>query len=115
MPHRQERVSHEILREVNSLIASEAQDPGLAHVTATRVEVTGDLRHAVVYYTTRAPEAQAEMQAALERAAGFIRRALARGLDLRFAPDLKFAPDDRLDKENEIDRLLDSLHERKEE
>ena len=43
------RIDHEIQRILGTLISQELQDPRLAFVTVTRVEVSDDLRHCKVF------------------------------------------------------------------
>src|SRR5207253_1570185 len=49
---RPERVADQIRAEVSTMIARDLQDPGIGFMTITRVEVSPDLQHARVYYTT---------------------------------------------------------------
>src|SRR5258705_355870 len=49
---RPERVADQIRAEVSSLIARDLQDPGIGFITITRVQVSPDLQHARVYYTS---------------------------------------------------------------
>ena len=49
---RAERVSQEILRDVNDILRKTVKDPRVEGVTITDVEVTGDLQQATIFYTT---------------------------------------------------------------
>lgn len=109
MSHRQERVGHAIHREISSLIESEVRDPRLENVTVTDVRVSGDLRIATIYYTSHEDDKPEEVQHGLEAATGFMRRALAKRLDLRFAPDLKFIADPQIEKGERLLKLLEQL------
>ena len=67
------------------MIARELHDPGVGFVTITRVQVSPDLQHARVFYTSLGDAAARKNTArALERAAGFMRRQI--GQRLRLAP-----------------------------
>ena len=46
------RLSQEIQREVNDILTKRVRDPRVQGVTITGVEVTGDLQHATIYYST---------------------------------------------------------------
>ena len=46
------RLSQEIQREVNDILTKRVRDPRVEGVTITGVEVTGDLQHATIYYST---------------------------------------------------------------
>ena len=96
MSRRTERVADLIREELARVLRRDAQDPRLARVTVTRVEVTPDLSLARVYWSclegpgAAAPEAVEE---ALEAAAPFLRRRLAEALELRRVPQLGFRYD----------------------
>ena len=88
---RPERVADQIRAEVATIIARELHDPGVGFVTITRVQVSPDLQHARVYYTSLGDAAARKNTArALERAAGFMRSQIGRRLGLRRAPEVQF-------------------------
>jgi ribosome-binding factor A len=82
-------------------------------VSVVRVDVAPDLKSAKVFYSTmpdtEAAEAPAEIQAALERASGYLRGLLGRRVSLRAVPELHFIFDDSLEYGDRINRLLRSL------
>ncbi len=89
--HRSERVGERIHQEISVLLQREISDPRLADVNVTRVTVTGDLRIAKIYVTSRDPSADPkEMMDALTRASGYFRRHLAASMDLRYTPEIRF-------------------------
>ena len=86
---RPERVADSIRAEVSMMIARELHDPGVGFVTITRVQVSPDLQHARVFYTSLGDAAARKNTArALERAAGFMRRQIGQRLRLRRAPEV---------------------------
>jgi ribosome-binding factor A len=109
--HRRERVAHRIQVELAALLLREARDPRLHTVTITAVRVTADLRQARVYFRTLTPQATPrEAQAALRRAAPFLRGALGRTLGMRVTPELRFEYDTTPDTARRVDALLDETH-----
>jgi ribosome-binding factor A len=108
--HRPERVAERIREEMSLLLQRDIQDPQLVGITVTRVEVSGDVRHAKVYVSARddANESR-EMLAELQHAAGYFRRRLAENLDLRFAPDVKFFLDYSIARGEHFLRVLDQV------
>ncbi len=81
---RPERIADQIRAEVTTMISRELHDPGVGFVTVTRVQVTPDLQHARVYYTSLGDStARRNSARALERAAGFMRRQIGQRLRLR--------------------------------
>jgi ribosome-binding factor A len=104
---RPERVGDQIRVEITGMLGREVHDPGIGFLTVTRVEVTADLQHARVYYTSFGDQkARHESARALERAAPFLRRQLAGRLRLRRAPELHFFYDESIEKHDRIERIL---------
>ncbi len=64
--------------ELAALIQREVRDPKVGFVTVTGVKLSPDLRHARVYISALEEEREAEAIEALQRAAGFLRRELAK-------------------------------------
>ena len=115
MSNRPSRVAEQIRMDLTELLAREVQDPGIGFLTLTRVEVTADLQHARVYYTTMGDDkARKETGRALERARPFLRRQLGRRLRLRHVPDLQFFFDDSVERHDRIERILQELRTERE-
>jgi ribosome-binding factor A len=107
---RQQQVGELIHEELSQVILYETQDPRLASVTLTGVDVTADYKLARVYFTVFGDEADKKAAfIGLNNAAGFLRRALAESLSLRFVPELIFKLDTSLQKGLRVDALLDSI------
>ncbi len=67
-------------------------------MTVNRVEVSKDLRHAKVYVGSLGKGAAREnVLQGLESTSGFIRRELAKRLDLRRVPELLFRMDENVE------------------
>jgi ribosome-binding factor A len=108
---RPDRVADLIRGELAYLLAREVHDRGLGFVTLTRVEVTPDLQHARVYFTTLGDQtAQRNSARALERASAFLRRQIGSRLRLRRVPDLKFIYDESIAGQDRIEQLINELH-----
>src|SRR3984893_18917993 len=107
---RPERVADQIRAEVSTIIARELQDPGIGFITITKVQVSPDLQHARVYYTTLGdPAARKNTAKALERASPFMRRQIGQRLRLRRAPELEFRLDASIEQQDRVERLLQGL------
>jgi ribosome-binding factor A len=101
LSRRTERVGEQIRGELARLLREEVTDPRIGLVSLTRVDVAPDLGNARVYWSRIAagrpsPEGLAECEAGLASAAGFLRRRLARILELRRIPELRFVHDPSL-------------------
>ena len=109
---RPDRVGDQIRAEIADMIARELHDPGLGFLTITRVQVSPDLQHARIYFTTLGdPTARRNTSRALERASSFMRRQLGRRLRLRRVPELEFVFDETVEHQDRIERLLQELHD----
>ena len=87
----------------------EISDPALAgvSVTVTEARMSPDLRHATVFVEPLGGERHAEVIAALNKHAKFIRGRLGKLIDMRFTPDLKFLHDESFNEAARMGRLFD--------
>ena len=107
---RQDRLGQQLQREIAVIVQQELKDPRLGFVTITKVELSKDLSHAKVGFSCLGPESsRPEVQAALERAAGFIRNLIGKRLHLRIIPELSFRYDHSAEHSIELSEKLDRL------
>jgi ribosome-binding factor A len=93
-PQRIAKIDHEVQRILGTLISQELQDPRLAFVTVTRVEVSDDLRRCKVFVSVIGDRHAARQSLdALQHASRFLRGELGRKIDLRHTPELVFIED----------------------
>jgi ribosome-binding factor A len=104
---REERVGAEIHRELALLLRDEARDPRLAQVTIQEVRAVRDLSHAKVYFTLMDPAQAKVTEAALNKAAAFLRRRLADQMNLRIVPRLSFVYDKSIETGARLSSLID--------
>jgi ribosome-binding factor A len=104
---RSQRVALLVREEISRLVLQVAHDPDLRAVTVTDVEMPPDLKSARVFFSCLVGENERERaRKALERAAGYLRREVARRCALRYAPELHFHFDETLERGARIDALL---------
>jgi ribosome-binding factor A len=104
---RTSRVSEAVREELMELIGFELDDPRLANVEVTEVNVSPDARHASVKVGVHGDEnEQKHALAALENASRYLRHELAMRLSLRRVPELHFDRDRFADADSRIDFLL---------
>jgi ribosome-binding factor A len=84
------------------------RDPGLEGITVTVTEVrmSPDLRRAHVFVTPLGGGPTAPVLEALTRARPFLRRHIARSVELRNVPDMDFMADGSFDEATRIETLL---------
>lgn len=120
---RTRRVADQIQRHMAELIQMELGDPRVGMVTITGVDVTHEFERARVYFTVlgsslgekahpdkpAVENEQARITAdVLNKAAGYLRTALARRLKLRTTPQLVFIYDSSMEHGNRLTDLINS-------
>lgn len=93
------RVNVEVQRELSSIIRGGIKDPRVAPWTSVvAAEVAPDLKTCKVYISVLGDEkAQQETIKGLTSAEGYIRRELARTLNLRNTPEIRFILDQSIE------------------
>lgn len=112
---RLERVADQLREEIARVLREEVSDPRVGLVTVLRVDVSPDLRNALVFWSRieRAGGASlTEVGEGLASAAPFVRRRLASALPLKRMPELRFRHDPGLELG---DRTLSLLRELRDE
>ncbi|MSP11590.1 MAG: 30S ribosome-binding factor RbfA [Chloroflexi bacterium] len=108
---RQKQFNELLLREINLILQSQAADPRLALATVTQVKISPDLRNTTLYVTNMDPELdENEFLRALNSAAPFLRRELAKRVQMRLLPTLYFRYDHSFTSAQRILEILESLH-----
>lgn len=113
---RQLRVG-ELIRQALSelLVRGEIHDEVItSHViTISEVRMSPDLRLATIFVMPLGGEDVEPVLAALERNKRYLRGAVAKAVNLKFAPDIRFRKDESFETGQRIDQLLDSLKEQR--
>ena len=107
---RPDRVADQIRGEVASMLARDVHDPGIGFVTITRVQVTPDLQHARIHYTSLGDDTgRANTARALDRARVFLRRQIGSRLRLKRVPEIEFFYDESIAGQDRIEQLLNNI------
>ncbi len=115
------RINSEVMRELSRIISREIKDPRISPMTSVvSVEVAPDLKTCKAYISVLGDEQdQADTLAGLQSAQGFIKRELARTVNLRNTPDIRFVMDQSIEygvnMSRKIDEINAPLHERDKE
>ncbi len=109
IPDRIKRVNEACKEALGEILQEEVKDPRIGFVTVTDVEVSPDLRLAKVWISILGSQEEVEeAQKGLEKARGFMRRALGHRVRLRYTPELRFF----LDRGAEIsEKVQEILHD----
>jgi ribosome-binding factor A len=115
MSRRTDRVSDLLRAELSDLLLREVHDPRVKLASITEVDVTSDLRRAVVKVSVLGDDKQREETIeGLRHARGFLRTELSHRLRTRSTPELVFELDRGAEHSQKISDLLESLHGRDE-
>ncbi len=99
------------MRELSNIIRSEIKDPRIHPMTSVvSVEVAPDLKSAKAYISVLGDEkAQADTLEGLNSALGFIKRALAKNINLRNTPQITFIMDQSIEYGVRMSKLIDEV------
>ncbi len=105
------RVNVEVQRELSNIIRGGIKDPRVAPMTSVvAVEVAPDLKTCKAYISVYGDEkAQADTVKGLQSAEGFIRRELARNLNMRNTPQISFVIDQSIAYGVEMSKKIDDV------
>jgi ribosome-binding factor A len=107
---RTSRIGEVIMRELAQMIQQEVSDPRVGMVTVSHVEITSDLKYAKVYVTrlngVESEQDVSECIAGLTNAAGFLKRGIAKRVEIRTIPELRFLYDKSLEHGFRMDELI---------
>jgi len=92
MDGRTNRVAETIKREISFMLQEKINDPRIRNITIVKVEMTGDLMLAKVFYETSLDDEKEKRKLVkgLKKASGFIRTELASRISMKFSPQISF-------------------------
>lgn len=112
MSERIMRVNSEIQKAVSEIISYELKNPMIKGlITVTKVDTTSDLDQSKIYVSIYEEDTREDVLNAIKHSAGFIRRELARRVDLRKVPFLTFFIDDSYHYGQKIDETINKINE----
>ncbi len=105
------RINTEVQRELSNILRSGIKDPRVAPWTSVvAVEVAPDLKTSKAYISVLGDEkAQADTIAGLQSAEGYIRRELARTLNMRNTPEIRFVLDQSIEYGVNMSKKIDEV------
>jgi len=109
---RARRVGEQIQREIAEMLHSESNDPRFKLLTISAVDVARDLANAKVFFTLLDDKLDVDnVQQALTKASGFMRKQLAKRMSLRIVPNLRFIYDKSISYGANLSNLIDDAIE----
>ena len=105
------RVNTEVQRELSNIIRAGIKDPRVAPWTSVvAVEVAPDLKTCKAFISVLGDEkAQKDTVAGLKSAEGYIRRELARTLNMRNTPEIRFVLDQSIEYGVNMSKKIDDV------
>lgn len=105
------RVNAEVQHELANLIREGIKDPRIHPMTSvTGVEVAPDLKTCRAYISVLGDdEAKKNTIAGLKNAEGYIRRQLAKSINLRNTPEIRFILDESIEYGVTMSKLIDQV------
>ena len=110
------RVNGEVQRELAEIIRNDIKDPRINPLTSVvAVEVAPDLKTCKAYISVLGDEqSQKDTLAGLKSAEGYIRRELARSINLRNTPEIRFILDQSIEYGVNMTKMIDSVNKKDE-
>ena len=105
------RINGEVQKELSRIIQYEIKDPRIHSMTSvTQVMVTSDLKECKAYISVLGDEqAREDTLAGLQSASGYIRRELARSVNLRNTPEITFIMDNSIEYAINMSKKIDDV------
>ena len=107
---RSDRVQGELKKEISRILQEDLKDPRLGFVTVTRIDLTGDLRYAKVYFSVLGDETNRESAIeGIRSASGYIRKLVGDRLKLKYVPELSFKLDRSVEYSIDLEKTFERL------
>ena len=105
------RINGEVQKELSTIIRNEIKDPRIHPMTSVMaVEVAPDLKTCKAYFSVLGEkEAKEATIKGLNSAEGYIRRQLAKNLNLRNTPEIRFILDESIEYGVNMSKLIDDV------
>lgn len=105
------RINAEVQRELGNIIRNEVKDPRISPMTTVvTAEVTPDLKYCKAYISVLGSKEAAEnTMKGLNSAVGYIRKALAKSVNLRNTPEITFVLDQSIEYGVRMSKLIDDV------
>lgn len=115
LPYKRSQRVRDLLREeIADIIFFKVKDPRIGFLTVTGVDVTDDLKIAVVYVSILKEEEKQSTLDSLHAAKSFIRSELSKRLKMKFIPSIDFRLDTSIEYGNRIEQLLSEIRKKDE-
>jgi len=104
---RRKRVASSVQEAMSRLLIEEFRDTSAGFITVTDVKMSGDLKTARISFSLYGARDRQGFWALLEKRKGYLRKALATRIKLKYNPALVFSLDSTAEFEERLDRLIE--------
>ena len=105
-----ERLEHEFVEKISTILRTEIKDERINFVTVTSASITSDLYYAKVYVTVLDDSKRDEVIKLLNKASNFIERELSHRIEIRRMPNITFVYDESIEYANNIENIIESIN-----
>jgi len=104
------RIDEELKKELSNIISYELKNPKITGlISVTDVKTTPDLKYSRVYISILNAKNTKVTLANLKKASGFIRKEIAKRMNMRVTPEFVFLLDETLEYGAKIDSILSDI------
>ncbi len=109
--HKVERIASDINKYLSNILLIDTNDELLKNITIIDTVVSKDLSYAKVYFTSLLNMGHKDLEREVNEAAPFLRKELAKVLDIRNIPELKFIYDTSIEYASNIENIIKKINE----
>ncbi len=109
--HKIERIASDINKYLSSILLVDTNDELLKNITIIDTKVSKDLSYAKVYFTSLLNMEHKDIEREVNEAAPFLRKELAKVLDVRNIPELKFIYDTSIEYADNIEKIIKKINQ----
>lgn len=109
--HKVERIASDINKYLSSILLIDTNDELLKNITIIDTKVSKDLGYAKVYFTSLLNMEHKDIEREVNEAAPFLRKELAKVLDVRNIPELKFIYDTSIEYADNIEKIIKKINQ----
>lgn len=105
------RINEEIKRELSEIMRSEIKDPRVneAMISVVNVDTTNDLKTSKVYVSVLQQDKKIDAINGLNAAHGYIRKEIARRINLRNTPEFLFKLDESIEYGMHMSKIIQDV------
>ena len=110
MGMRSQKVQGELKKEISNILRDDLKDTRISFVTITRIDLTGDLRYAKVYFSMldEGNDKEACVEG-IQSASSYIRKLIGERLELKYVPELSFIFDKSIEYSIDLEKTFERI------